>query len=160
VKWVFTVKRDEHRTLSKHKAHLVLKGYVYQHNIDYDEVFVSMARLDSVGLVITIVAYEGWEVHHMDVKTTFLNGDLQEEVYVDDLVITSSGDDNIKSFSKEMSTTFKMSNLDLLHYNLSIEMKQSTDGISLSQGAYARKHLERCGICQDAIPIIRPWRHS
>jgi hypothetical protein len=48
VKWVFKVKRDEHGAVSKHKARLVVKGYVQQHGIDYDEVFASVARLDSV----------------------------------------------------------------------------------------------------------------
>jgi hypothetical protein len=43
----------------------------------------AVARLDSVHLLITLAAHEGWEVHHMDVKSVFLNGDLQEEVYVE-----------------------------------------------------------------------------
>jgi hypothetical protein len=42
-----------------------------------------VARLDSVHLLITLTAHEGWEVHHMDVKSAFLNGDLQEEVYIE-----------------------------------------------------------------------------
>jgi hypothetical protein len=45
-----------------------------------------VARLDSVRLLITLAAHEGWELHHMDVKSTFLNGDIQEEVYVKQLV--------------------------------------------------------------------------
>jgi hypothetical protein len=51
--------------------------------LDYDEVFALVARLDSVRLLIALAAHEGWEVHHIDVKSTFLNGDLQEEVYVE-----------------------------------------------------------------------------
>jgi hypothetical protein len=79
---VFKVKRDEHRAVSKHKAQLAVKGYAQQHDIDYDEVFTSMARLDSVRLLIALAVHVGWEVHHVDVKSVFLNGDLQEEVYV------------------------------------------------------------------------------
>jgi hypothetical protein len=67
-------------------------------------------------------------------------------VYVDDPVITGSDRDNIKSFKEEMAAVFKMSNLGLLHYYLSIEVKQSVSGIMLSQGAYAMKTLERCGM--------------
>jgi hypothetical protein len=63
--------------VSKHKAHLVVKGYAQRHVIDYNEVF------DSVHLLITLAAHEGWEVHHMEVKSAFLNDDLQEEVYVE-----------------------------------------------------------------------------
>jgi hypothetical protein len=85
VKWVFKVKRDEHMAMSKHKARLVVMGYAQRHGNDYDEVFAPVARLDSVRLLITLTAHEGWEVHHMDVKLTFLNDDLQEEVYVEQL---------------------------------------------------------------------------
>jgi hypothetical protein len=80
---VFKVKRDEHRTMSKNKAHLVVKGYAQRHDIDYDEVFVLVAQLDSVRLLIALMAHEGWEVHHLDIKLALLNGDLQEEVYVE-----------------------------------------------------------------------------
>jgi hypothetical protein len=77
------VKRDEHGAVSKHKARLVVKGYTQRQDIDYDEVFTPVDRLDSVRLFIAFAAHEVWEVHHMDVKSTFLNGDLQEEVYVE-----------------------------------------------------------------------------
>jgi hypothetical protein len=76
VKWVFKVKRDEHGAVSKHKACIVVKGYALQHDIDYDEVFAPMARLDSMRLLIALVAHKGWEVHHMDIKLAFLNGNL------------------------------------------------------------------------------------
>jgi hypothetical protein len=56
-------------------------------------------------------------------------------VYVDYLVITGSDRDDIRSFKEEMAATFKMSDLGLLHYYISIEVKQSASGISLSQGA-------------------------
>jgi hypothetical protein len=64
-------------------------------------------------------------------------------VYVDDLIITGSDRDNIRSFKEEMAVTFKMSDLGLLHYYLGIEVKQSASSISLSQGAYVMKILER-----------------
>lgn len=83
VKWVFKVKRDEHGAVSKHKARLVVKGYAQRHGIDYDEIFAPVARLDSVRMLIALAAHEGWEVHHMDIKSAFLNGELQEEVYVE-----------------------------------------------------------------------------
>jgi hypothetical protein len=61
VKWVFMVKRDEQGAVFKHKAHLVVKGYAQRHGIDYDEVFAPVVRLDSVRLLITLAAHEGWE---------------------------------------------------------------------------------------------------
>jgi hypothetical protein len=79
-------------------------------------------------------------------------------VYVDDLIITGSDRDNIKSFKEEMAAAFKMSDLSLLHYYLGIEVKQSASGISLSQGAYAMKILERsdmtrCNLCHVPMEV-------
>ena len=79
---MFKVKRDEHGAVVRHKVWLVVKGYVQCHGIDYNEVFAPVARMEAVQLLLALAAHEGWQVHHMDVKTTFLNGDLQEEVYV------------------------------------------------------------------------------
>ena len=83
LKWVFKAKRDEHGAIVKHKARLVAKGYVQRAGVDFEEVFAPVARLDSVRLLLAIAAQEKWEVHHLDVKSAFLNGDLEEEVYVE-----------------------------------------------------------------------------
>jgi hypothetical protein len=53
-----------------------VKGYAQRQGIDYDEVFALVARLDSVRMLIALAAGEGWEIHHTDVKSAFLNGDL------------------------------------------------------------------------------------
>ena len=82
LKWVFKVKRDQKGNIVKHKARLVAKGYAQRHGVDYEEVFAPVARLETVRLVLALAAQGKWEVHHMDVKSAFLNDDLQEEVYV------------------------------------------------------------------------------
>jgi hypothetical protein len=95
LKWVFKQKKDESGAVIKNKVRLIAKGYVQWAGIDFDEVFAPVARMESVRLVLAPVARmesvrlvlaladdEGWEVHHMDVKTTILNGELMEEVYV------------------------------------------------------------------------------
>jgi hypothetical protein len=82
LKWVYKVKRNEQGVIVKYKARLVAKGYVQRPGIDFDEVYAPVARLESVRLLLAVAAQEGWEVHHMDMKSAFLNGDLAEEVYV------------------------------------------------------------------------------
>ena len=83
LKLIYKVKRDENGAMAKYKVCLVVKDYAMCQGIDYDKVFAPVARLDTVRLLIALAAHEGWEVHHMDVKLPFLNGDLKEEVYVD-----------------------------------------------------------------------------
>jgi hypothetical protein len=82
LKWVFKLKRDADGSILKHNARLIAKGYVQRPGIDFDEVFAPVACLDSVMLLLAIAAQFKWQVHHMDVKTAFLNGELGEEVYV------------------------------------------------------------------------------
>jgi hypothetical protein len=82
LKWVFKTKRDAAGIITKHKARLVAKGYVQQQGVDFDEVFASVVRLESVRLLLVHAAGKGWPIHHMDVKSAFLNDELQEEVYV------------------------------------------------------------------------------
>jgi len=66
----------------KHKAWLVARDFVQQEGIDYDDAFTPVARMESVHVLLARAAQEGWSVHHMDVKSAFLNGDLKEEVYM------------------------------------------------------------------------------
>jgi hypothetical protein len=85
LKWVFKTKKDASGVIVKHKACVVVKGYVQQPGIDFDEVFAPMAQLETVRMLLAYTANKGWAVHHMDVKSTFLNEDLQEEVFVTQL---------------------------------------------------------------------------
>lgn len=82
LKLVYKVKKDSDGKVVKHKARLVAKGYVQKQGIDFEEVFAPVARMETVRLLITLAAQEGWWLHHMDVKSAFLNGELEEEVYV------------------------------------------------------------------------------
>ena len=50
--------------------------------MDFDEVFAPVARMETVRVLIAMAAHDGWEIHHMDVKSAFLNGEIAEEVYV------------------------------------------------------------------------------
>ena len=82
LKWVFKVKKDPDGKVVKHKARLVAKGYAQRQGVDFDEVFAPVARIETVRVLLALAAHGGWQVHHMDVKSAFLNGDLTETVYV------------------------------------------------------------------------------
>jgi hypothetical protein len=82
LKWVYKLKKNPAGEIVRHKARLVAKGYAQRAGVDFDEVFAPVARLDSVRVLLAVAAHHGWEVHHLDVKSAFLNGDLIEEVYV------------------------------------------------------------------------------
>lgn len=82
LKWVYKLKNNTAGEVIKHKARLVAKGYVQRQGVDFEEVFVPVAWLDTVRVILAVVADWRWEVHHLDVKSAFLNGDLQEEVYI------------------------------------------------------------------------------
>ena len=77
-KWVFKTDFAADGSPLKYKEILVAKGYSQVHGIAYNETFAPVAKMDSIGLVLAIVASKQWKVHHMDVKSSFLHDDLKE----------------------------------------------------------------------------------
>ncbi|KAL6550635.1 hypothetical protein OROMI_021123 [Orobanche minor] len=82
LKWVFKVKRDPSGKIAKYKARIMAKGYVQRYGVDYDEVFAPVARIDTVRVILALAWTNGWGVHHLDIKSAFLNGNLDEEVFI------------------------------------------------------------------------------
>ncbi|KAI3685795.1 hypothetical protein L6452_35053 [Arctium lappa] len=82
-KWVFRNKLDEHGIVTRNKARLVTQGYRQEEDIDYDETFAPVARLEAIRLFLAYAVYKDFIVYQMDVKSAFLNGKLNEEVYVE-----------------------------------------------------------------------------
>ncbi|GJS93282.1 putative ribonuclease H-like domain-containing protein [Tanacetum coccineum] len=81
-KWVYRNKRDERGVVVRNKARLVAQGYTQEEGIDYDEVFAPVARIEAIRLFLAFASFMGFIVYQMDVKSAFLYGTIDEEVYV------------------------------------------------------------------------------
>ncbi|GJT92742.1 retrovirus-related pol polyprotein from transposon TNT 1-94 [Tanacetum coccineum] len=82
LKWIYKVKLDEYDDVLKNKARLVAKGYQQEEGIDFEESFAPVARIEAIRIFIANAASKNMTIYQMDVKTTFLNCELKEEVYV------------------------------------------------------------------------------
>ena len=82
-KWVYKIKHNADGLVSRYKARLVAKGYAQTYGIDFEETFSPVAKMAIVRAIISLAASKHWKLHQMDVKNAFLNGDLEEEVYME-----------------------------------------------------------------------------
>ncbi|GJS75318.1 putative ribonuclease H-like domain-containing protein [Tanacetum coccineum] len=81
-KWVYRNKKDERGVVVRNKARLVAQGHRQEEGIDYDEVFAPVARIEAIRIFLAFASYMGFIVYQMDVKSAFLYGKIDEEVYV------------------------------------------------------------------------------
>jgi hypothetical protein len=82
-KWVYKIKHVADGSVDKYKARFIARGFSQKEGEDYDETFAPVARYTSIRAIISLLASMGWSLHQMDVKTTFLNGAIEEEVYIE-----------------------------------------------------------------------------
>jgi len=82
-KWIFKNKLNESGDVIRNKARLVCKGYAQQEGIDFEETFAPVARLEAIRMFLALSIFQKFKVFQMDVKSAFLNGDLDEEVYIE-----------------------------------------------------------------------------
>jgi hypothetical protein len=82
-KWFYITKYASDGSVERHKARLVSKGFSQVEGIDYNENFAPIAKMNSIHLILSLATSHKWEVHQMDVKSTFLHGYLQEEIYME-----------------------------------------------------------------------------
>ncbi|KAJ9567184.1 hypothetical protein OSB04_003150 [Centaurea solstitialis] len=97
LKWILRNKTDENNLIIRNKARLVAKGYRQQEGIDYDETYAPVARIEAIRIFLAYAAHKNMTVYQMDVKCAFLNGVLQEEVYVEQRKGSSILDSRITS---------------------------------------------------------------
>ena len=81
-KWIFKKKMKVDGTIDKFKARLVAKGFTQKEGIDYFNTYAPVARISTIRVLIALASIYKFEIHQMDVKTAFLNGELDEEIYM------------------------------------------------------------------------------
>eukprot|EP00253_Pinus_taeda_P007650 PITA_07650 len=81
-KWVYKIKYKADGSLDKYKARLIAKGYAQKEGVDYTETFSPTTKWGTIRTLFSLATQNIWKIHHMDVKTTFLNSDLKENVYM------------------------------------------------------------------------------
>ena len=82
-KWVFTVKCKPDGSIERYKARLVAKGFTQTYGIYYQETFAPMAKINSIWILLSLTVHFNWPLHQLDVKNAFLDGNLEEEVFMD-----------------------------------------------------------------------------
>jgi hypothetical protein len=83
IKWVFRNKQDEYGVVTRNKVGLVTKGYSQVEGLKFDETFAPVDRLESIRMLLAYATHHDFKLYQMDVKSTFLNGPIKEDMYVE-----------------------------------------------------------------------------
>nr|GEY61518.1 hypothetical protein [Tanacetum cinerariifolium] len=147
---IYWNKKDERGHMIRNKARLVAQGYTQEERIGYDEVFSLIVRIKAIRLFLAYASCKDFVVYQMDVKSTFLYGKIEEEVYV--CQPPGFEDPNFPdivykelciAFEKLMQGKFQMSSMGDLTLFLGLQVKQKKDGIFISQDKYVAKSLKK-----------------
>nr|GEW52467.1 hypothetical protein [Tanacetum cinerariifolium] len=145
-KWVLKNKKDERGILIRNKARLVAQGHTQEEGINYDEVFAPVARIEAIRLFLAYASFMGFTMYQMDVKSAFLYGTIDEEVYV----MQPTGFQDLEfparvykvekaiEFDVLMYEKFQMSAMGELNFFLGLQVLQKKDSIFLSQDKYGK----------------------
>lgn len=87
LKWMFKTKYQANGEVQKFKARIVAKGYSQQLGIDEEDVYQLVAHMKNVRFLFALAAQKGWSLFHLDIKSAFLNGEMSEEVYVEQTIV-------------------------------------------------------------------------
>ncbi|GJV79798.1 putative ribonuclease H-like domain-containing protein [Tanacetum coccineum] len=139
-KWVYRNKKDERCIMIRNKARLVAQGYTQEEGIDYDEVFAPVARIEAIRLFLAYASFKDYVVYQMDVKSAFLYGKIEEEVYV----CQPPGFED-PEFLDRVYKKFQMSSMGKLTLFLGLQVTQKDDGIFISQDTCVDKILKKFG---------------
>ncbi|RVW29768.1 Retrovirus-related Pol polyprotein from transposon TNT 1-94 [Vitis vinifera] len=151
-KWVFRRKYHTDGMIQTFKARLVAKGFKQREGIDYFDTYAPVARTTSIRILFALASIHNLFVHQMDVKMAFLNGDLNEKVYmeqpevclyVDDMLILSDDMKGIIETKRFLSSTCKMKDLGEVDTILGIKVKRNSGGYAMNQNHYIEKVVSK-----------------
>ncbi|GJU56829.1 retrovirus-related pol polyprotein from transposon TNT 1-94, partial [Tanacetum coccineum] len=163
-KWIFKKKLRPDGTIEKYKARLVAKGYRQKEGQDFFDTYSPVTRITSIRTVIVIAAIHNLIIHQMDVKTAFLNGKLDEEIYmqqpegfvvIDDMLIMGTYMDVINQTKKMLHSSFDMKDIGEADVILGIRIQTNFDGYILTQSHYIEKTLKKFSHYDDR-PVVTP----
>eukprot|EP00253_Pinus_taeda_P035289 PITA_35289 len=161
-KWIFKNKLNENGEVIRNKAKLVCKGYAQQEGIDFEENFSPVARLEAIQMFLALSSFHKFKVFQMDVKSAFLNGNLEEEVYIEqpdgfilEMIQIFNEEAMSQSFAFVMQKQLEMSLLGELTYFLGLQIQQNEGSIFLSQTKYLKQILKKYGM-EDSKPVCTP----
>ncbi|GJT92914.1 putative ribonuclease H-like domain-containing protein [Tanacetum coccineum] len=142
-KWVYRNKKDEIGIVIRNKARLVTQGHTQEEGIDYDEVFAPVARIEAIRIFLAYASYMGFTVYQMDVKSAFLYGQIEEEVYVCQPPGFEDPDhpDKVYKVVKALYWTSKAPRS--LWYDTLDTVQQRKKGIFISQDKYVHEILRK-----------------
>ncbi|GJX46846.1 putative ribonuclease H-like domain-containing protein [Tanacetum coccineum] len=142
-KWVYRNKKDKRGIIVRNKARLVAQCYTQEERIDYDEVFAPVARIEAISLFLAYASFMGFIVYQMDVKSAFLYGSIEEEVYVDVIIFGFTKKSLCIEFKGLMHKKFQMSSMGDLTFFLGLQVMQRDNGIFISQDKYVADILKK-----------------
>ncbi|GJX70852.1 putative ribonuclease H-like domain-containing protein, partial [Tanacetum coccineum] len=165
---VYRNKKDERCIMIRNKARLVAHGYTHEEGIYYYEVFAPVARIEAIRLFLAYASFKDFVVYQMDIKSAFLYGKIEEEVYrgqinktlfikkvkgdillvqvyVDDIIFGSTKKVLCTEFEKLMHKKFQMNSMGELTFFLEMQVTQRDNGIFISQDKYVTKILKKFG---------------
>ncbi|GJS75603.1 putative ribonuclease H-like domain-containing protein [Tanacetum coccineum] len=140
---VYRNKKDKRGIVVRNKAKLVAQGYTQEEGINYDKVFALVARIEAIRLFFAYASFIGFIVYQMDVKSAFLYGNIEEEVYVDDIIFGSTKKSLCTEFESLMHKKFQMSSMREVIFFLGLQVMQRDDGIFISQDKYVADILKK-----------------
>nr|GEZ70605.1 zinc finger, CCHC-type [Tanacetum cinerariifolium] len=151
-KLIFKRKMKVDETIDKFKARLVIQGFRQKEGIDYFDTYAPIARITTIRLLLALAAIHNLVIHQMDVKTSFLNGDLDEEVYMkqperfvmaDDMLIFRTDQNQVDKTKKFLSSIFSIKDMEEADVILGIKIKCENKGIVITRSYYIEKTLKK-----------------